>query len=183
MRTAWEWFPSRSSLLLTLAGQATDVFVTSNPKNNKIMFSQNGLRYLGLAAISIVCTVAVHAENFTGDKYIDFNARGQSAYSLSLYASIAPGGNDTANAYASFGSVSASSWGYNGEAGVAIDFYNIRKVGGVWTAETVYAQTLRPDASGHDGVFYYNVALPSAGWASGSATCSTYSNVLYGSIY
>lgn len=147
------------------------------------MFSNTGLRYVYFAACALMCTLAVHAENFTGDKYIDFNARGQSAYSMSLFASIAPGGTDTASAWAGFGSISGSSWGYNGEAGVALDFYNIRKVGGVWKAESVYVQTLRPDASGYDGVYHYNVALPAAGWASGSATCSTYSNPLYGSIY
>ena len=133
-------------------------------------------RYVGFVLFAVAAVLPARAEYTTGDTYIDLEARGQSSYNISVSATIAPGGQVQASAWASYASISGSSWGYYGEAGVALTFSNIRKVNGVWKAPYVTKQVLRADASGWDYYSYSEVTVPAAGWAQGSATCSQYSN-------
>lgn len=146
------------------------------------MISTYVRKCIGLITLALAVAAGAHAEYFEGDKYIDFAARGQSSYNLSLFASVTPGGMTSASAYASFGGISGYSWGYYGEAGVAINFYGIQYDGCQWRAAYVYLYVLRPDASGYDFTEYYNVPLPSAGWAQGYTYSESYSNPLWGSI-
>lgn len=130
----------------------------------------------------LLTSIGIRAENFTGNTYINFDARGYSAYNLSFFASIVPGGEVSATAYASFGSLSASSDGVYGEAGAGMYINYIHKVNGVWIADSVVTYELRADASGYDNEFYYNVPLPTSGFVTGYAYSSGYSLSVSGEI-
>jgi len=145
--------------------------------------SYSCVRYLGLATLALLTSVNVRAENFQGNTFIDFNARGHATYQMEFFASAVIGGYVNASAYASFGPLYSSSWGYMGEAGAGMRLNDIHKVGTQWIASSAEVYSLRPDASGYDITFHSNISLPSSGWASGWAECDGYSQQIYGSIY
>lgn len=135
-------------------------------------------RFIALACVAIAITTA-RAEYITGDAYIDLNARGQTSYDIEISASIVPGGEEECTAWVNYAGFYASSWGYMGEAGVMFYFQNVRLVNCQWVAEYVTKQVLWPDANGWDCYTYKDMPIPAAAWATGNASCSTYSNPLY----
>ncbi len=139
-------------------------------------------QHIGLVLLVLVTSVGLRAESFSGPTYIDFNARGYATYDLSFFASVVPGGQVFATAYAGFGNLYASSWGSNGEAGAGWSLYGIHKVGNQWQATWAVKYELRSDASGYNETYYDNLPVSSSVYVYGDAYSNGYSLPVYGQI-
>jgi hypothetical protein len=142
--------------------------------------SSSCFRFFGLALLALLSSAVSRAQSFEGDTQFNFDALGGTSYNLSFFASTIVGGSETGWAYASFGSLYASSVCNAGEAGAGMSLSNITKVGGQWVAATVLLYELKPDASGYDYTEYTNVVLPSVATASGEAQCADQTRSIYG---
>ena len=129
------------------------------------------LFYIALALPALLFGANLRAEYFYQSTYIDFEARGNASYDMSFGVDLVVGGYDYATAYASFGSLYASSYSYIGEADAEMQLFNIHKVGSQWVAESVMI-TEFSNATGNYAYRYYNDwPVPSAAYADGGAQC------------
>lgn len=140
------------------------------------------VRSIGLAVLVLFGSVTVRAEFFVGPKFVDFVARGNSNYNLEFYANVVVGGSSYSSAWASFGGLYGFSYSFIGESGVQFRIWNVHKVGGQWTADTVETWIFSNATGSWDSSYAYNVALPASGWIDGSCQVDGYTRVVEGTI-
>jgi|GEM_PF-4264206 hypothetical protein len=141
-------------------------------------------RSLALVSFFTASMSAAIAGGFsiTSPQYLNLDTLGGTTYNITLNASVVVGWDYEASAYLTFGNINLYDYsiGY-GEAGVYLEAHNIRKIDGVWVAETLYTWILNLNGSPIAG-FQYNVPLPSNIYVAGSATCDGYTNPMWGGI-
>ncbi|MFT3870318.1 MAG: hypothetical protein QM715_17860 [Nibricoccus sp.] len=140
------------------------------------------IRSIGLAVLALFVSSKIHAQSFTGTTLVDFNARGYANYDVYLYADTVGGGNDYAEASASFGPLSSFSWSYWSEAGVSMQVNNIHKVGSQWIADSATIWTFTNALGAYESASYTNVVMPSSSWIQGYAYCAGYTMPVHGWI-
>ena len=146
------------------------------------MISFSRRRLIAALGLALLAAVGLRAESFTGNTYIDFNARGYAVYNM-WFAAEVNGTSGYAYANVRFGNIYASSSTYYwGKAGAIVFLNNVRKVGGQWVAESVTIQEISNSTGTYQNRYLSNFGLPGSDWVSGYAQGTSTSQPVRGYI-